>query len=58
MKHGILVKDDQGTMDLVVCNSRGRAEALRETLEGNGVETYGILQVVSYVDALLDRRYK
>lgn len=58
MKHGILVKDDQDNMDIVVCNSRARAEALRETLEGNSVETYGILRVVSYVDALLDRRYK
>lgn len=58
MKHGILVKDDQGNMDIVVCNSRVRAEALRETLEGNGVETYGIIRVVSYVDSLLDRRYK
>ena len=57
MKHGILVKDDQGNMDIVVCKS-SVAEQFRDNLERLGIETYGLLRVVTYADALLDRRYK
>ena len=58
MKHGILVKDDQGNMDVVVCNSRTRAEALREVIEEAGIETFGIVRIVSFVDVMLGGEHK
>lgn len=51
----LIVRDDQGNHDVVLCNSRSRAEGLRGTYEGSGVETYGILRVVHYAEVLLDR---
>jgi hypothetical protein len=57
-KYGILVQDDQGNYEVVVCNSQGRAEQLREVLESKGIETYGMIRVVPYTEVLLGGRYR
>lgn len=57
-KYGILVQDDQGNQDVVVCNSQVRAEQLREVMETKGIETYGMIRVVPYTEVLLGGRYR
>ena len=51
-KHVLLFKDDQHNLVGVVCNSRKRAEMLREIAENQQL-TYGIIRVVSFSEALL-----
>jgi len=51
-KHVLLFKDDQDNLVGVICNSRKRAEMLREIAENQQL-TYGIIRVVSFSDALL-----
>ena len=51
-KHILLFKDDQDNLVGVVCNSRKRAEMLREIAENQQL-TYGIIRVVSFSEALL-----
>lgn len=51
-KHVLLFKDDQDNLVGVVCNSRKRAEMLREIAENRQL-TYGIIRVVSFSEALL-----
>lgn len=51
-KHVLLFKDDQDNLVGVICNSRKRAEMLREIAENQQL-TYGIIRVVSFSEALL-----
>ena len=51
-KHILLFKDDQDNLVGVICNSRKRAEMLREIAEHQQL-TYGIIRVVSFSDAHL-----
>ena len=51
-KHILLFKDDQDNLVGVICNSRKRAEMLREVAENQQL-TYGIIRVVSLSEALL-----
>lgn len=51
-KHILLFKDNEGNLVGVICNSRKRAEMLREIAE-NQQPTYGIIRVVSFSEALL-----
>ena len=51
-KHILLFKDDQDNLVGVICNSRKRAEMLREIAENQQL-TYGIIRVVSFSEALL-----
>ena len=50
--HVLLFKDNEGNLVGVICNSRKRAEMLREIAENQQL-TYGIIRVVSLSDALL-----
>lgn len=50
--HILLFKDDQHLLVGVVCNSRKRAEMLREIAENRQL-TYGIIRVVSLSEALV-----
>ena len=54
-KHILLFKDDQDNLVGVICNSRKRAEMLREIAEKAYIQqlTYGIIRVVSFSEALL-----
>ena len=51
-KHILLFKDDQDNLVGVICNSRKRAEMIREVAENQQL-TYGIVRVVSFSEALL-----
>ena len=51
-KHILLFKDNEGNLVGVICNSRKRAEMLREIAENQQL-TYGIIRVVSFPEALL-----
>ena len=51
-KHVLLFKDDQDNLVGVICNSRKRAEMLREIAENQQL-TYGLIRVVSFSEALL-----
>lgn len=51
-KHVLLFKDDQDNLVGVICNSRKRAEMLREVAENQQL-TYGIIRVVSLSEALV-----
>ena len=51
-KHVLLFKDDQHNLVGVICNSRKRAEMLREIAENQQL-TYGIIRVVSLSEALV-----
>ena len=51
-KHVLLFKDDQHNLVGVICNSRKRAEMLREIAEDRQI-TYGIVRVVSLSEALV-----
>ena len=54
-KHVLLFKDNEGNLVGVICNSRKRAEMLREVAENSTAQqlTYGIIRVVSFSEALL-----
>jgi len=57
-KRGLLVADKQGNMDVIVFASMNQTEIRREVLESAGIETYGIVRVVSFVDVLLGGEHK
>lgn len=53
-RHALLMKDDQGNLEVTICNSRDATEALREVVEEHR-ETYGIMRVIGRVEALTGR---
>jgi hypothetical protein len=51
----VIIDRPGGTWGVVIFASRAAAEKWRDVAEEKGVETRGIVDVVSRVDALLDR---
>ena len=57
-KRGLLVADKQGNMDVIVFASMNQAEIRREVIEEAGIETFGIVRIVSFVDVMLGGEHK
>ena len=57
-KRGLMVSDKQGNMDVIVFNSMDVAEKRREVIEEAGIETFGIVRIVSFVDVMLGGEHK
>ena len=53
-----MVADKQGNMDVIVFNSMQQAEKRREVIEEAGIETFGIVRIVSFVDVMLGGEHK